>query len=283
MDSFGNYLRSEREVRGIKLEEVAGTTKISMSILKAIEEEREDKLPATVFVRGFIRCYANYLGLDENDVRLRYQKQIGGSEIPEVKESLPVEEKKSRPKLNRKILWASAAIAFIVAGLGVVICAVQEPSREPSHVADTKKQQIPPPLPPTGRVPATSPSPQVTAIPNETGGSAPVEAVEPASPPRSPAPPQTEKPNEEQVPDKQKHVLQGTFTEDTWIQCITPEGDREYSFKAGETFTWSVNEKMKLLVGNAGGVEFSFDSKPVKPLGKSGQVVSITLPNPAWM
>ncbi|MFH1147729.1 MAG: RodZ domain-containing protein [Pseudomonadota bacterium] len=283
MDSFGDYLKSEREVRSVTLEEIAGATKISISMLRAIEQGKEDKLLAPVFVRGFVRCYAKYLGLDENDAILRYQRQIGRSEIPEVKETPPPEERSPRPKLNKRILWASAAIACIVAGLGVVIYTVQEPSREPSHIPD-RKQQIPsPPQLPAGAVPVTPPSP-VTAVPSDTTAGTAAPAVEPASPTESPAQtPQTREPNEEQVADGEKHVLQGIFKEDTWIQRMTPQGAQEYSFKAGETFTWTVDKGIRLLVGNAGGVEFSFDRKPVKSLGKSGQVVSVTFPGPARM
>ena len=54
MTSFGASLRRERELRGVSLQEIAASTKIGVSMLKAIEDDRLDKLPQGLFVRGFV-------------------------------------------------------------------------------------------------------------------------------------------------------------------------------------------------------------------------------------
>jgi cytoskeletal protein RodZ len=63
--SFGERLRREREMRGIKLEEISESTKIGKRNLVALEEERFDQLPGGIFNKGFVRAYAKFLGLDE--------------------------------------------------------------------------------------------------------------------------------------------------------------------------------------------------------------------------
>src|SRR5215471_13427310 len=63
--SFGERLRREREMRGIKLEQIAESTKIGKRNLVALEEEKFDQLPGGIFNKGFVRAYAKYLGLDE--------------------------------------------------------------------------------------------------------------------------------------------------------------------------------------------------------------------------
>jgi cytoskeletal protein RodZ len=69
---FGDKFRKERERRDIKLEDVSNSTKIGSRMLRAIEEERFDQLPGGVFNKGFIRAYAKYLGLDEEETITGY-------------------------------------------------------------------------------------------------------------------------------------------------------------------------------------------------------------------
>ncbi len=65
MGQFGEKLRRERELRGITLEEVAIATKIGTRSLRALEEEKFGQLPGGVFNKGFVRAYARYVGIDD--------------------------------------------------------------------------------------------------------------------------------------------------------------------------------------------------------------------------
>jgi cytoskeleton protein RodZ len=73
-ESLGEYLKRERELRQISLEEVAEGTKIAIYRLRAMEAGRWEELPAEVFVKGFIKSYAEFIGLVPEDVILRYQE-----------------------------------------------------------------------------------------------------------------------------------------------------------------------------------------------------------------
>jgi cytoskeleton protein RodZ len=64
METPGNKLRDAREARSLSLDDVAHVTRIPRASLSALEEGRFDRLPAPVFVRGFIRSYARAVGLD---------------------------------------------------------------------------------------------------------------------------------------------------------------------------------------------------------------------------
>ena len=68
MGSFGEKLRKHRESRGLSLDAISTTTKISTRMLRAIEEEHFDQLPGGVFNKGFVRAYARQVGLDEEEV-----------------------------------------------------------------------------------------------------------------------------------------------------------------------------------------------------------------------
>lgn len=78
--AFGGWLRREREAREVSLAEIADVTKISKAYLQALEDERFDVLPATVFAKGFLREYAKYVGLDPDEVVNSYLTALQESE-----------------------------------------------------------------------------------------------------------------------------------------------------------------------------------------------------------
>lgn len=74
---FGRYLALERELRGVSLSEVAERTKIPVSTLEAIEGDAQSRLPGRVYVLGYLGAYADAIGLDVDEVVLRYQEAYG--------------------------------------------------------------------------------------------------------------------------------------------------------------------------------------------------------------
>ncbi|HEY0254819.1 MAG TPA: helix-turn-helix domain-containing protein, partial [Kofleriaceae bacterium] len=68
----GALLRQIREAVGVELREIAERSKIGMAYLQALEAEVFAKLPAPVYVRGFLAEYARALGLDPERVKQTY-------------------------------------------------------------------------------------------------------------------------------------------------------------------------------------------------------------------
>jgi cytoskeletal protein RodZ len=64
LSTFGDELRRERELRQISLREVADSTKINLRYLEALEKNDFEDLPGGVFNRGFVRAYAQFIGVD---------------------------------------------------------------------------------------------------------------------------------------------------------------------------------------------------------------------------
>jgi cytoskeletal protein RodZ len=64
MSSFGDEIRRERQLREISLREVAKATKINVRYLEALEGNHFEHLPGGVFNRGFVRAYAEFIGVD---------------------------------------------------------------------------------------------------------------------------------------------------------------------------------------------------------------------------
>lgn len=71
-ERVGRWLRQERELRQISLEELSQTTRIPLKMLHHLEEDRHDQLPGEVFARGFLRSYARAVGIAESDAMERW-------------------------------------------------------------------------------------------------------------------------------------------------------------------------------------------------------------------
>jgi flagellar biosynthesis protein FlhG len=86
----GPLLRQIREALGIELREIAERSKIGMAYLGSLEGEQWGKLPATVYVRGFLSEYARILGLDGRRVVEtyldRYRAARGATQNEELKD-----------------------------------------------------------------------------------------------------------------------------------------------------------------------------------------------------
>ncbi|GAK59438.1 hypothetical protein U27_06423 [Candidatus Vecturithrix granuli] len=70
---FGVFLRKERELRGMTLEEISHQTKVHTRFLEAIELDDFSLLPAKAFAKGFLRSYARMVGLDEELVITNFE------------------------------------------------------------------------------------------------------------------------------------------------------------------------------------------------------------------
>ena len=73
METLGQYLKRERELRQISQEDVAKDTKYHISKIRALEADEHEDLPAPRYVKGMLRSIAKYLGLDVTETLLRYQ------------------------------------------------------------------------------------------------------------------------------------------------------------------------------------------------------------------
>lgn len=117
--SFGAWLRSQRKIREVPLGEIADATKISIRYLEALEQDRFDVLPASVFAKGFLREYARFVGLDPDEVVNSYltaERAALGAEDGEVpKQPAPAATgRKTNWVLIVALVVALALIAFLI-------------------------------------------------------------------------------------------------------------------------------------------------------------------------
>jgi cytoskeletal protein RodZ len=231
MESLGKYLKREREARKISLKEVAKNIKVREQFLRSVEEDRHDLLPSPTYVRGFLSAYAKYMGLDPNEVILRYENFLKGEPVP--RQEVPSEEK---VLWSSKYLWGIGGV--IVVGVVVSYFLFFNPS----------KPSIEP----------FSPKPEVKETPRPT-----------------PLPPTAGKPS---VLEEKPITLQLKAVERTWASIqVDSQPEQDITLQPGEGISYRAMKRIQLIVGNAGGVDMTFNDKRLERFGKSGEVVTLII------
>jgi len=254
MTTLGQELKKQRESRNISIDEMASSTKIVGRYLEALEADRFDAMPGGFFVKGIIRTYAKYIGLDEAEVLARY-RETGVLDEPAKPRPAPARSETARALAGKSklLIWA-----YIATGILLFLIAV----------TFLWRSQRPKP----GR--AVQPSAEVL---KQTQTAPPQAEPKPEPAPAAPA--------KETAREEWKGLtLDLSFQEETWIQ-VYADGALKVSglFPAGQKAR-AVAEKEILIgvLGNAGGLTFLLNGKPGKSLGRTGEVLNnirITLDN----
>lgn len=115
---FGRYLSRQRELRGLRRDEIAQLTKIPPTLVAALEDGQPDRLPERVFVINYIRAYASAIGLSPDEALNRFH------EIPETvvePEASPKELESVRRSRAMKTLTFTVLAIAVAAYVGLVL------------------------------------------------------------------------------------------------------------------------------------------------------------------
>jgi len=147
----GLELRQARERHGISLQQLSNTTKISPRVLQAIDAGDEDRLPARVFTRAFVKTYALEVGLDPEDTMRRYLAQFEKPAPPDAgaaqrsPESSPLASAASiDQRLPGRILrgrFGTAAVLLLVAAAIFGLTNLRH-ANKPSSAADLRQSAV---------------------------------------------------------------------------------------------------------------------------------------------
>lgn len=113
---IGATLREARGRRKTDLAEVEAAIKIRVRYLQALENEEWDSLPGDAYVRGFIRTYAIYLGLDGERLADEYRRSTApppGERVPKRVEPVPAGGRGERSRISGKALGAAVTLALV--------------------------------------------------------------------------------------------------------------------------------------------------------------------------
>lgn len=124
MSSLGEKLRQAREARGVSLGEVAEQTRISTHYLEAIESDDYRNLPGGIFNKGFVKAFAKYVGIDEQEALQDYSKIITeqGDKLsePELKFNRPevlTDDSVGRSSMLPTIIFAAVILGLMTWGI----------------------------------------------------------------------------------------------------------------------------------------------------------------------
>jgi transcriptional regulator with XRE-family HTH domain len=148
MIPIGQDLKRERELRGISLKEIADSTKINIRFLRALEDDQLDLLPGKFFMRGIIRGYAKYLGLEEESILNKYHDALQSLDKHETEEEKTYTQSSSMHIRNMIRIAAFGATVIAVVVVLFFIFGGDEsspPIQPPPTKTITQSEVIPPP------------------------------------------------------------------------------------------------------------------------------------------
>ncbi len=251
--SFGTWLRQQREVREIDLREIADSTKVSMSYLRAFEEDRFDVLPAAVFAKGFLRQYARYVGLDPEEAVNFF---LAASQ-PEDEPSLVPRTEPEPPARNYLffVLAATAALVLLVWLLSVF------GDRAVSSQPEANSSGSAPALESASAGEATQAAPAGVEVTVESEPEASIQQAEPEPP----------QPLEEPSPPLRVTL---DFLSDCWVEASVDGAKKLSELKVqGESLLLDAEEAVEFKVGDVAAVQVEVNGLPYEIESRRGSSV----------
>jgi transcriptional regulator with XRE-family HTH domain len=264
MDTLGELLRDAREKLGLTLQEAERSTRIRSHYLEALEEGKWDSLPSSVQVRGFLRNYSEFLGLNSEETLLRYAEALQAQRtkrplrIPRTESKASVQVTSSRPRwLSADLLVAGVislgVLAVLVWGVGRVVSSLQ---RQSENSQDGSAFLIPTFTPTATSIPPT----ETLAVQIES--------------PAAPVTP-TPFPTFEFLPVAQNLVdLRLVVEKRAWIRVLV-DGEQVFQGRAapGTLLEYQGETSVEVTTGNGSGVRVFFNGEDMGLMGTLGQAV----------
>lgn len=293
IDELGHILREARETKGFTLREVQDKTRINSRFLEALEMGDFDRLPTPAHVRGFLRNYARFLGLDPEPLLERYE--LGQAQRPKrrqqtviVDTSKPVAPALETPPeyhpffdpVNMEVDTAQQRsggggesilrIVIILALIGLLYLAGQrflplilgqgDGTAEFTEALNGAVQSVLNRETPTVEATATTEGPSSVLLPTGRNDIPVGEATATATRPALPATMETI--------DVEIIIL-----ERAWME-VTVDGSVLFTGIARPTdppYEWTANQEVRINTGNAIGVSVTINNVPLGPLGGRGE------------
>jgi cytoskeleton protein RodZ len=276
----GAGLREVRERLGWALPDIAESLRIRLPYLEAIERGDLAALPGAAYQTGFVRSYAQLLGLDPDEILRRFRAEgLGVSPKAELSFPAPVPDRAvpggAKVLLGVVVVLAAYGLYFLHSAHERQLAAAVPPV--PVELAPLA---VPPKLP-------TPPAAPKQAAPVAVAQAAPAPQVATATPPAGPeaaapntalpattAPPATgpQAATAATPPVNGKTIL---ATADDWVEVTDASGNILFSKVLHAGDSWPVPDEpgLTMTAGNAGGTEISQNGTASAPLGADGAVL----------
>lgn len=263
MRDIGEVLRRTREEKGLTLHEAQVETKIRAKYLEALERGDESAVPGEVYYRGFLRSYANFLGLDGKELAERHRRLKEAQRAQVVSEQV-------RPSRRRKRAFLSPRAVTVLVVLFLLACFASWWAWQSELLFGGLRPAVPGAGPGPG--PEPGPPPETGEGPSLPGSEAKESGVS------------LERISEPTggiallVRGAEHLEVKASFSGRCWVRVVVDDrGREEATFSRGEERTWTAQRTLSLRVGDAGALRLVANGREVGPLGSAGQVVSIAI------
>lgn len=273
----GQQLRQARLDAQLSVEDVARALQLSARHIAAIERDDYEQLPAATYVRGYLRAYAQLVGIAPERVLDSFNQLPVASRRQGLVPPAPAAQVTSNDGL---IKLGTLAVVGVMLGLAIVWWQGQEPASAP----------VAPVVPPVALAPEAEPTPtapEPVPTPPPRAPSEPLPAprvAAPDKPAERPAPatpaPAREAPVVEIDPDAPRARLVLYVTDDSWADVRDARAQRLIyeTVAAGRVVTLDGVPPFQVFLGNAEGVRVELNGRGYDVLRhKRGQVARFTL------
>lgn len=262
---LGDRLQQFRHQQGMSLEQVAAKTLIPVRTLTAIEEGKLERLPEPVYIQGFIRRYADAVG-------------INGAEFACAFPTRPISLSTRSPwrlsfRAQLRPLHLYLLYMVLVAGAVSSLSSLLNRSSSPLVGTTQTSTTLAQPLSTKASAPQIGPVPPQQLGPAPQGETGTL--MQPGTVPLTLPSDKTSKPP---TIAAGKAVRVGlTLTDQSWVRIVA-DGKTEFEgvLPEGTQRTWVATQAVTVRAGNAGGVLVSLNEGKARPLGEPGSVEEIT-------
>ena len=247
----GDILRRTRVHYDQSIEYVERCLNIKASQIEAIENGDLEKLPGRVYAIGFVRSYAEHLGLDGDKMVELFKVQA------DVNKAQPTELHFPAPASDNQVPGALILIFCSALALGGLFYWYSQDQKDRADIIDV------PPVPASLQQKVEE-SPVTTAT--EEAAQEKEDAIAEA---------EAETAEEDVIEEKPPEGIILNIRENSWVEIRDKSGKAMLSrvLKAGDQYYVPDRPDLTISIGNAGGVEVEVDGQQLRPLGEKGKVV----------
>jgi len=259
--AIGEKLKKAREEKGLTLKDVQEKIKIRTRYLEAIEEEKFEVIPGQAYAKAFIKGYANYLGLDAEELINEFEQKIEEERLKNEASETEVESK-GFDFLHNKVVLSSLIIVVVLMVMTFIIYSIflLNDSRNEINSLDNNNYAV-----------------QVNGDVNEG------EIIENNKHTAEQTVLNQQETNEGEaqtiIEEENEKAEQKTIkiiaSERTWIQVLV-DGEEKFEgiMEAGDTEVFSGTKNLQMKIGNAIGITLEKGDEILGPWGERGEVIT---------
>jgi cytoskeleton protein RodZ len=255
---IGEVLREAREARSLTVEDISDELMIRRFYLEAMEQGNFKDLPERVYATGFVRSYAQFVGLDQTEAVEQFKRDAYGSRTASYRVELTMPEPVIQTVMPSRTALLSAMAAVVIIGVGIFFVTrnnAPAPAAIPEAPPAADIAEVPP-------LPTSSEDTFQGAIPAPGAEATTAAATTDNAMPEAAAPVVAE---------------QGLFLEalqSSWLEVKDAKGVVLFTniLKQGQKLPIPDQPGITVTTGNAGGLRLVFDGKPQAALGTVNEV-----------